>query len=378
LKTSRYNKMKSIRSKILLSYLIVLLVGVAVTLLSVSFTARVAYDRQMMHEGMRMGQGMGASQSERPPMQFANFRNAVFEALGTAALVAALVAVIVALFLSKRIVAPLRALTRATQRIAAGHYDERVSVSGQDELAQLAGSFNQMAEQIEQTETMRRRLLGDVAHELRTPLTTIKGSMEGLIDGVLQPDSETFTQILQESERLNRLVNDLQELSRVEAGAYTLDKQTIDVASLVATAVKRLARPFEAKQVALTPRLAPDLPPLHADEDRILQVLTNLLNNALQYTPAGGTVTISAQKNAEFVQFSVSDTGIGLSQPDLNLVFTRFYRADKSRSRQSGGGSGIGLTIAKHLVEAHGGQIWAESPGVGQGSTFYFTIPLSH
>lgn len=370
--------MKTIRAKILLSYLIVLLVGVAVTLLSVSFTAQIAYDRQMMREGMRMGQGQGMPppQPERALMQFANFRNAVFEALGTATLAAALVAVVVSLFLSERIVAPLRALTRATQRIAAGHYDERIRVDGQDELAQLSGSFNQMAAQLEQTETMRRRLVGDVAHELRTPLTTIKGSMEGLIDGVLQPDSQTFSEILQESERLGRLVDDLQELSRVEAGAYTLDKQTLDVASLVTTAVKRLARPFEEKQVVLTLHLAPDLPPLHADEDRILQVLSNLLNNALQYTPAGGNVTVAAQKNAEFLQFSVSDSGIGLSEADRDLVFTRFYRADQSRSRQSGGGSGIGLTIARHLVEAHGGRIWVESPGVGMGSTFYFTLPI--
>lgn len=370
--------MKSIRLKLLLSYLIILLVGVAVTLLSVSFTARVAYDRQMMREGMRMGQGMAPPQPERALMQFANFRNAVFESLGTAALVAALVAVIVGLFLSERIVAPLRAMTHATDRIAAGHYDERVSVDGEDELAQLAGSFNQMTEQLEQTEAMRRRLIGDVAHELRTPLTTIKGSMEGLLDGVLQPNSETFSEILQESERLNRLVSDLQELSRVEAGAYTLDKQTVDVSSLVATAIKRLARPFEEKQVALTPSLPADLPPLHADEDRILQVLANLLNNALQHTPTGGSVTVSAQKNAEFVQFSVSDSGSGLSAADLELIFTRFYRVDKSRSRQSGGGSGIGLTIAKHLVEAHGGKIWVESPGIGLGCTFFFTLPLSH
>jgi histidine kinase len=370
--------MKSIRAKILLSYLIVLLVGVAVTLLSVSFTAQIAYNRQMMREGMHMGQGMAPPQPERALMQFANFRNAVFESLGTAALVAALVAVVVGLFLSERIVAPLRALTRATKRIAAGHYDERVSVTGEDEFAQMAGSFNHMAAQLEQTETMRRRLVGDVAHELRTPLTTIKGSMEGLLDGVLQPDSETFTQILQESERLGRLVDDLQELSRVEAGAYTLDKQPLDIASLVATAIKRLARPFEEKQVALTPNLPADLPPLHADEDRILQVLANLLNNALQYTPAGGTVTVAAQKNAEFVQFSVSDSGIGLSETDRDLVFTRFYRADQSRSRHAGGGSGIGLTIARHLVEAHGGKIWVESPGSGLGSTFFFTLPLSH
>ena len=371
--------MKSIRSKLLFSYLLVLLVGVAVTLLSVSFTSRFAYNRQMMGgpDGIHMGQQLNPPPQQRVQMQFANFRAAVLESLGYAALAASLVAVLVSIFLSERIVSPLRIMTRATGRIAAGHYDERIGVEGEDELSQLAGSFNQMAGQLELTESMRRRLIGDVAHELRTPLTTIKGSLEGLMDGVLQPDAETYGQILEESERLGRLVDDLQELSRVESGAYTLDRQPLDVAALAATAVKRLARQFDEKQITLSLSLPADLPPLPADEDRILQVLTNLLNNALQYTPASGSVTVSAQKNAEFVQFSVQDSGAGLSPADLELVFTRFYRADKSRSRQAGGGSGIGLTIARHLVEAHGGRIWVESPGPGLGSTFYFTLPHS-
>jgi len=370
--------MKSIRTKLLMSYLLVLLVGVLVTLVSVSFTARVAYDRHLMPGGARMGQEMMGTPQRVGQIQFASFRAGVFEALGYAALAASVVAVVVSIFLSRRIVSPLHAMTQATRRIAAGHYDERITVQGEDELSQLAGSFNQMAGQLEQTEAMRRRLIGDVAHELRTPLTTIKGSMEGLMDGVLQPDTETFTEILQESERLGRLVDDLQELSRVESGAYTLDKQPVTAAALAATAVKRLQRQFEQKRITLTSSLPADLPLLLADEDRILQVLTNLLNNALQYTPAAGTVTVLAQKNAEFVQFSVQDTGAGITPENLDLIFSRFYRVDPSRSRHAGGGSGIGLTIAKHLVEAHGGRIWVESPGLGQGSTFHFTIPQSH
>jgi signal transduction histidine kinase len=366
--------MKSIRTKLLFSYLIVLLVGVLVILVSVSFTARMAYNRHLMPSGMHMGQEMMAV--PRGQIQFANFRAGVFEALGYAALAASVAAVIVSVFFSRRIIRPLQAMTQASRRIATGHYDERVLVDGEDELAQLAGSFNQMAGQLEQTESMRRRLIGDVAHELRTPLTTIKGSIEGLVDGILPPDEETYSLIFDETERLGRLVDDLQELSRVESGAYPLDKQPVEAAALAATAAKRLARAFDEKQVALTLSLPADLPPLLADEDRILQVLTNLLNNALQYTPAGESVTVSAQKNAEFVQFSVHDTGAGIAPENLDLIFSRFYRVDVSRSRQAGGGSGIGLTLAKHLVEAHGGSIWAESPGVGMGSTFYFTIPI--
>jgi histidine kinase len=223
---------------------------------------------------------------------------------------------------------------------------------------------------------MRRRLIGDVTHELRTPLTAIKGSMEGLIDGVLPSSTETFEQIHQEADRLNRLVDDLQELSRVEARAYPLDLRPVDVASLVGTISKRLGFQFEDKGVTLTSSLPPSPMRVLADEDRIVQVLTNLAGNALQYTPSGGSVALSVQSVDDTVQFVVKDTGLGIPSEHLAHIFDRFYRVDKSRSRVRGG-SGIGLTIARHLVEAHGGRIWAESKGEGQGSTFFFTLPAS-
>jgi signal transduction histidine kinase len=248
-------------------------------------------------------------------------------------------------------------------------------VQGEDELGQLATRFNRMAEKLSQVESMRRRLIGDVSHELRTPLTAIKGSMEGLIDGVLPATPETFQQIHAEADRLNRLVDDLQELSRVEAHAYELDIRPVDVRTLVQTVTKRLASQFEAKRIALDTELAPDMPRVLADEDRIVQVLTNLTGNALQHTPKNGKVTITAKSINGEVQVSVHDTGIGISPEHLPHIFDRFYRADKSRSRRAGGGSGIGLTIARALVEAHGGRIWAESAGEGQGSTFTFTLP---
>jgi two-component system sensor histidine kinase BaeS len=370
--------------KLFISYLLVLLVGVSVLLMSVILTAPSAYNRHMMIGNggqIRPGEGpgmMGFGQAGGGEGQgFLNFRASVFEVVGYAVLAAVVVALVVSVLLSRQIVAPLREMMSVSQRIATGRYDERVSVSGADELAQLAGHFNQMAERLEQTETMRRRLLGDVSHELRTPLTAIGGYMEGLEDGVLPATPETFEQVRLEAGRLSRLVDDLQELSRVEAGAYRLDIHPVTFSTLVETTAKRLSPQFERKQIRLTRRLPADLPPVLADEDRITQVLTNLFANALAYTPAGGEVTVSAVRQAGEVTVSVQDTGLGIPAESLPHIFDRFYRVDKSRSRAAGGGSGIGLTIARAVVEAHGGRIWAASAGEGQGSTFSFSLPAA-
>jgi histidine kinase len=312
---------------------------------------------------------------------FDGFRAAVTEALTLAGIAATLAAVAVSVFVSRQVVAPVQAMMVASHHIADGHYDERVQVPGDpakgelDELAQLALSFNQMAEKLAQTEDMRRQLIGDVAHELRTPLTAIKGSMEGLMDGVLPGNEETFMGIYREADRLQRLVNDLQELSRVEAGAYELNLQHVQVSTFMADITARLSRQFEEKGVALETDIPSNLPPVLADKDRIDQVLINLVGNALQYTPDGGRVWVTATLQGHETFIAVHDTGTGISPEHLPSLFTRFYRVDKSRSR-AGGGSGIGLTVAKYLVEAHGGRIWAESEGAGQGSTFTFTLPV--
>jgi histidine kinase len=306
---------------------------------------------------------------------YTDFRASFNEALMYAALAAMIVAVVLSLYLSRSVIAPVRVMSLGAQRSADGRYDERVQVEGEDELSQLAVRFNQMAEKLSQVESMRRRLIGDVSHELRTPLTAIKGSMEGLIDGVLAATNETYQQIHAEADRLNRLVNDLQELSRVEARAYELDIRPLNVSSLVRTVTKRLTPQAESKRISLDLELAPDLPRILADEDRAVQVLTNLTGNAMQYTSEGGKITISAKRINSEVLIAVHDTGIGISPEHLARIFDRFYRVDKSRSRQSGGGSGIGLTIARALIDAHGGQIWAESTGEGQGSTFVITLP---
>jgi histidine kinase len=362
-------------AKLLFSYLASILVGVVVLVIASQILLPAAFNRHMA--GMGMGGMMGPGQGGRNgmPQLYSDFRASFNEALLYAALGATLVAVLLSLYLSRNVVAPVQAMSQATQRIAAGRYDERVQVQGADELAQLAARFNQMAERLNEVEAMRRQLIGDVSHELRTPLTAIKGSMEGLMDGVLPATAETFQQIHAEADRLNRLVDDLQELSRVEARAYQLDIRPVDVASIVNTVTKRLVSQAESKHVALDLQLAPHLPRVLADEDRAVQVLTNLVGNALQYTPQQGRVVIRARREDGQVQIAVQDTGVGIPLEHLPHIFDRFYRADKSRSRHAGGGSGIGLTIARALVEAHGGRIWAESAGDGQGSTFSFTLP---
>jgi signal transduction histidine kinase len=366
--------------KLFLSYLVVILVGVVVIASTAELVEPTAFDRHMAVMSSMMSSMMGGSVQALDQSLFTNFRAAVTEAVGVASLAATIMAVITSLFVSRQVVAPVQAMMAASQRIAEGNYAERVQVPGninkgeQDELGQLALRFNQMAARLEQTENMRRQLIGDVTHELRTPLTTIKGSMEGLIDGVLPANDETYTQIYHEADRLQRLVNDLQELSRVEARAYELHLSRTSLAEVVQATVARLDRQFEEKGVAISTQVPADLPAIQMDSDRIGQVLLNLVGNALQYTPSGGGVRIQAVHIPGEVRVSVVDSGIGIPPEHLPHLFTRFYRVDKSRAR-SHGGSGIGLTIAKHLVEAHGGRIWAESQGAGKGSTFTFTLP---
>jgi histidine kinase len=219
-------------------------------------------------------------------------------------------------------------------------------------------------------------LIGDVAHELRTPLASIRSSMEGLVDGVLPAEPETYLSVEREASRLQRLVRDLEELSRAEAGQIALDLQPVLLGDLVKAVAERLALQFEDKGVTLEVNVSASPLPVKVDSSRITQVLTNLLGNALQYTPESGRVTVGTWAEGPEALVSIHDTGIGIAREHLPHLFERFYRVDKSRSR-AGGGSGIGLTIARHLIEAHGGLIWAESEGPGQGSTFTIALPLA-
>jgi histidine kinase len=374
-----FNKLRRrLGIKFFISYFVVICMGILVLISASQFTVPNAFERHMAE----MTEVMGSQAADLEADLYVNFQNAFRETLIFSAAAAFISAVLASIFVTRQVVAPIRRIQHASQYIAEGHYDERVQVPNDlarnemDELEQLAVSFNQMTRRLEQAESLRKQLIGDIAHELRTPLSTIKGSLEGLIDGVLPAERDTYHQIYQEAERLQLLVDDLQDLNRVESGAFELVLKPIDPVEVVELTVNRLSRQFIEKGVSLENGLPESLPDVIADKDRLVQVFTNLIGNALQYTHAGGVVRVASQKEGHRIQVQVIDNGIGISSDDLPHIFTRFYRVDKSRSRV-GGGSGIGLTIAKHLVESQGGRIYASSLGLGQGSTFTVELPLA-
>lgn len=312
---------------------------------------------------------------------FSIFNQIIFDAVIYAFIPSVAITLLMSAFMSQRFVRPLQQMTQAADRIADGNYEERLPVrenspESQDELERLAVRFNRMTTRLEQVEDLRQKLIGDVAHELRTPLTVIKGSMEGLKDGVLQPTASTFEMIYRQADRLDRLVNDLQELNHIETGILELHLERVPVNPLIQKVVQTMQLNFTKKQVQLNLALPGEPLEIMADQDRFEQIMFNLLSNALRYTPEGGEVQVSAERKGNGVQVSVKDTGIGIPEEHLSLIFSRFHRVDDSRSRKEGG-SGIGLTVAKKLVEAQGGEIWAESGGMGQGAVFRFTLPLA-
>ncbi len=362
--------------RLFLAHVLVIAAG-AVTLLAVTLlTAHTLHDQLMV-----VWLGPDAAWTTDPAMaEMERATNAVFEAAMIQALLisgstAMVVAVAVSSLASRRMALPIQNLLRASQRIAAGRYHERVLPTGSDELAVLAQQFNVMAEALEHAERRRAALIGDIAHELRTPLATIEGYAEGALDGVVATDGATWALILDEVGRLRRLVADLQELSCAEAKQLPLHLAPISPAALVERATARLKPQFDDKGVTLACTVSTNLPLALADADRVTQILINLLGNALQHTPAGGHVDVTAWTESGSIWFRVRDTGAGIAAEHLPHLFERFYRVDKSRTRATGG-AGVGLTICKALVEAHGGCIWGESEGLGRGATFTFTLPV--
>lgn len=362
--------------KLMASYLIVISVGLITLTLTVELALPTAFQQHLAF--MEANLHIHSLPQEMSLMRddlFNSFRIAITEAVLLSAVVAFVCGLFVSMFVSRRVVTPIQQMMAGSQRIAAGRYQERVDVLSDDELGQLARSFNQMALQLTQTETMRRQLIADVSHELRTPLTSIKGYMEGLIDGVLPAHEATYQQVYREADRLQHVVHDLQALSQAEAGVLPLQLASLGLNDLITQVATRLQPQFEAKNITLTLQLDPTLPLFYGDANRLSQLLINLMGNALQYTPPEGWVRVQTQHSPQTIDLTVEDSGIGLSADDLPHIFSRFYRVDKSRSR-AGGGSGIGLTIARHWVEVHGGQIGAESEGVGEGSRFKVQLPL--
>ena len=358
---------RRIRTRLLLSHLVVVVVGSATLLLAVGLVAPSAFDSAMGHAMGGMDDMMGS-------LIRAAFEDAVRTALVIAVVTAAAAAIVISFALSARLSRPIGRLAAASRRVAGGRYAERVPVTSDDELGELAVSFNTMAASLEATERRRLQLVGDVAHELRTPLATLDGYLEGLEDGIIQPSDATWSLLRGETTRLSRLVNDLQELWRAEARQLVLKLEPVDVTTLVSTAMERYTALAAERGIVLRLEADPAVPSVTADRDRLVQVLDNLLSNAVRYTDDGTEVTVRIRPAPDEVTMSVVDRGPGFTDEQRERVFERFYRADPSRSRALGG-SGIGLAIAKALVELMGGRIWAESEGPGHGATFSVALP---
>ena len=275
---------------------------------------------------------------------------------------------------SKRIMRPLLQMEAITQKFAAGQLAERVPPNEIPEINRLADSFNRMAADLEGVEQRRRDLVGDLTHELRTPLTVVQGYLEGLADGTIDPSPDIYARLAKESNRLQRLVNDLQELSKAEAGYLPIHAQAFNLYPLLEALIRKFSDQLLEGSTELKLDCALTLPLAWADPERVEQILVNLMGNALRYTPAG-YVTVSAGATSEAVWIAVTDTGQGIAAADLPHVFERFWRSDRSRDRHSGG-TGIGLAISRRLVQLQKGEIFAESE-LGHGSTFRFSLPLA-
>jgi signal transduction histidine kinase len=369
-----------LRWKLFISHLVIVVIAQIVLLATAAFMARYGFiDTPPLTLGAaaaetgQIDQGAAGAAPLPPSRQFELVLQQALLVSGFAALASA---VVVSLFVSRRIVEPLHVLSTVSSRLAQGFYRERTVIESDDEIADLSHSVNQLADTLDRSEQRRRSLLADVTHELRTPLATIGGYMEGMIDGVVASDPQTLSLILRETNRLQRLIEDLELLSRVEAGQLPVIARPTSLESLLAQMLSQFQPIFAAGQVSFAIEIEPGLPKAWADPDRINQILINLLANAHHYTPEGGSVTLRASSQDEKILLTLRDSGQGIAAEHLPHIFERFYRVDKSRARRSGG-SGIGLAIVRHLIYAQGGEIWAESAGPGKGTTFYLTLPIA-
>lgn len=292
-----------------------------------------------------------------------------------AGVIAAAIALILARWLARGMTKPLRDMAQAAKKMATGDYGQRVETRSRDEVGQLADAFNRMSSELASVEQLRRDLVGNVSHELKTPISALRAHLENVLDGVEAPDPQTLQVMLQQSDRLSALVDQLLELSRLESGDLLLEQVPLALEPLVSEVVSEVGVARGSMGVDVQNEVPRDLAMVWADPGRVHQVLFNLLDNAVRFTPPGGDVKVSARRVNGRCEVRVTDTGPGIAAEHLPKVFERFYRVDPARSRE-GGGTGIGLAIARSVVEAHGGQIRADSE-VGKGSVFTFDLPVA-
>ena len=358
--------MSSLRARFLVAFLLVVASALAAGGMSMLLVGPGYFADAMGHlPGDPMGSAMDAVTREA-------FMHAMERSLAAATVTATLTAFVVSVAVAARIVRPVIRLSAAAERIADGHYAERVPDDEPGEMRHLAVSFNAMAESLESTERRRLQLVGDVAHELRTPIATLDGYLEGLEDGVIQPGPQTWRVLRTETGRLSRLVSDLAELWRAEAHQLILHPEPVDLTDVARSVAARFDHEAASRGVSLT--VAGPPAGVVGDADRLAQILSNYVSNAIHHAPDGSVITITSSSTADHARISVRDQGPGLAADQLEAVFERFYRVDPARSRAAGG-SGIGLSIARALAEAMHGVAWAESSGRGRGATFHLDMP---
>lgn len=358
-----------LRSRLFLSHLFVMMVGVS----SLVIIGKVSSPRFFVIT-LEQLEGRGFLLRYARTQLVKGFETAWYRGTVWSVIVSATTAGCLSYWVSKRILQRLTEIEQITQKFAAGKLDERMPETDIPELNQLSASFNRMAASLEGVEQRRQEMIGDLTHELRTPLTVVRGYLEELADGRIEPTAEIYLRLAREAKRLERLVNDLQELSKAEAGYLVINLQPVNLRPLLKSLVQKFSDQILEDGPILRLECPTQISPALADIDRTEQVLVNLLGNAVRYTPKG-SITVSAWTEPSKLWIAVVDTGIGITPEDLPHVFERFWRADRSRARNSGG-TGIGLAISRRLVELQGGKILVESkPGLG--STFRFFLPLA-
>lgn len=307
------------------------------------------------------------------------FLASVHQSLLWVGLIILVVGLGISYLLARSITVPLRNLSRATEQIEQGNFNQKVLVDKDDEIGHLATVFNSMAETLATNNNMRRQLFANIAHELRTPLAIIQGNLEGMVDGVIEPSKEQLSSLHEEAVRLNRLIRDLRDLSLAEVRQLNLEKAPTDINQLVIRTMYMLKPMSDAKKIRMECALAEGLPEIEVDSDRISQVFYNIIVNAIRYSPERGivkvTTALTSEEGKKYLKISFTDGGLGIPPEDLPYIFEHFYRGDKSRDRKSGG-SGIGLAIVKQLVEIHGGQVMVTSK-LGAGTTFTVLLPVA-
>jgi len=328
--------------------------------------------------GAGVGKGRMSGRNPQTTLTVVNakedFLDQVNSSLWQVGLIAAAVALVIGLILTRQITRPLRILISGARHLTKGELSYRVKVKSRDEIGELADSFNIMASSLEKGEKFRRQLTADIAHELRTPLTVIEGTVDGIIDGVFQPNAEHLCSIKEQTALLTHLISDLRDISLAESGQLKLNLSLTDMVELVRRLVSNYTINAQEKNVGINLEEGLQIPDIKVDTVRMEQVISNLLTNAIRHTPSGGSITVSVRRDDEKLVISVADTGEGIDSEDLPYIFERFYRSGRSRSRKEGG-TGLGLAIVKQMVEAHGGKVWAESES-GIGSKFNILLPF--